>query len=131
MVTRMLSPASPSSLQLMMREMAHPTAACVQVVRDYIGPIAQKLGGVLAELLPRVSDRQRFLVAFSIVGQCLFYRNHRAVASLLVGEEEFGHYDVELVAEHIVSFTLRALGLDERPPSPSPQVSRPVQGVKP
>ena len=71
------SPASPSSLQLMMREMAHPTAACVQVVRDYIGPIAQKLGGVLAELLPRVTDRQRFLVAFSIVGQCLFYRNHR------------------------------------------------------
>jgi len=82
-------------------------------------------------MLPHVTDRQRFLVAFSIVGQCLFYRNHRAVASLLVGEEEFGHYDVELVAEHIVSFTLRALGLEEGPTSPSTTISRGVQGVKP
>src|SRR5438309_6804835 len=72
MVTRMLSPQSPASLQLMMREMAQPTAACVEVVRDYIGPIAQKLGGILEELLPGATVRQRYLIAFSVVGQCLF-----------------------------------------------------------
>src|ERR1700720_1237146 len=31
MVSRMLSPQSAASLQLMMREMAHPTAACAEV----------------------------------------------------------------------------------------------------
>src|SRR5438105_14110584 len=41
MVSRMLSPQSPASLQLMMREMAHPTAACVEVVREYIQAMLQ------------------------------------------------------------------------------------------
>jgi AcrR family transcriptional regulator len=111
MVTRMMTPQSPASLQLMMREMVHPSAACVEVVREYIQPMAQKLGGILTEVLPQMTERQRFLVAFSIVGQCLFYRNHSAIASLLVGEEEFRRYDVDLVADHITSFTLHALGL--------------------
>jgi TetR/AcrR family transcriptional regulator, regulator of cefoperazone and chloramphenicol sensitivity len=130
MATRMMAPQSPASLQLMMREMAQPTAACVEVVREYIQPMAQKLGGILTELLPPLTDRQRFLIAFSIVGQCLFYRTHSAIASLLVGEEEFRRYDVDLVANHVASFTLRALGLEDtsgkKVPKPSPQ----VQGVK-
>src|SRR5438552_2491886 len=107
LVTRMLSPQSPASLQLMMREMAQPTAACVEVVREYIQPMAHKLGEILTELLPEATNQQHFLVAFSIVGQCLFYRNQRAVASVLVGEEEFQRYGVELVANHVASFTLR------------------------
>src|SRR5262249_37656180 len=72
MTPRLMRPQSPASLQLMMREMVQPTAACVEVVREYIQPMAQKLGGILTELLPQLTDRERFLVAFSIVGQCLF-----------------------------------------------------------
>jgi AcrR family transcriptional regulator len=113
MVTRMMQPQSVASLQLMMREMAQPTAACVAVVRDYIQPMASKLGSILGELLPHATPRQHALTAFSIVGQSLFYRNHRAVAALLVGEEEFQKYDVEQVANHITAFTFRALGLEE------------------
>jgi AcrR family transcriptional regulator len=111
-VTRMLSPQSPASLQLMMREMAQPTAACALVVSEHIQPMAQNLKGILDELLPEATEQQRYLVGFSIVGQCHFYRNHRAVASLLVGEEEFRRYDVDLVANHVANFTLRALGLE-------------------
>jgi TetR/AcrR family transcriptional regulator, regulator of cefoperazone and chloramphenicol sensitivity len=114
MVTRMLQPQSPASLSLMMREMAQPTAACIELVQDYIQPIADKLGGILAELLPETPVRQHFLVAFSIVGQCLFYRHHRPVATLIIGEEEFAKLDVELVAKHITAFTLHALGLQEK-----------------
>src|SRR5258708_6151886 len=58
---RMLSPVSQSALQLMMREMVQPTAACAEVVRDYIQPMAQKLGGILAELLPQETNRKTFL----------------------------------------------------------------------
>jgi TetR/AcrR family transcriptional regulator, regulator of cefoperazone and chloramphenicol sensitivity len=114
MAARMLSPQSLASTQLMMREMANPTAACVEIVNEYIQPMAQTLGGILTELLPAASEQQMFLTAFSIVGQCLFYRNNRPIAALLVGEEEFQRYDAELVANHVASFTLRALGLEER-----------------
>jgi hypothetical protein len=102
----------------MMREMAQPTDACKQVVRDYIRPMAEKLGGILAELLPGATPRQRTLTAFSIVGQCIFYRTHRAIATELVGEEEFAKFDVDLVAKHITAFTLNALGLAEKSASP-------------
>jgi AcrR family transcriptional regulator len=112
MVTRMLSPQSAAALQLMMREMVQPTAACAAVVRDHIRPMADQLGAILAELLPHATEQQRYLVAFSIVGQSHFYRNHRAVAAMLVGEERFREFDVDLVAGHIFSFTLRGLGLD-------------------
>ena len=114
MVTRMMEPQSVASLQLMMREMAQPTAACVEVVREYIQPMAEKLVAILTELRPESSQRQRAFIAFSIVGQCIFYRHHRAVASLLVGEEEFQSYGVEEVANHITAFTFKALGLDEK-----------------
>jgi AcrR family transcriptional regulator len=129
MATRMLAPQSAASLQLFMREMAQPTAACVEFVQDYIQPLAQKLRGILTELMPDATEQQRFLVAFSIVGQIHFYRNHRAVASLLVGEEEFRRFDVDLVANHVTSFTLRALGLEGKmknapaPASPKGAVS--------
>jgi AcrR family transcriptional regulator len=109
--TRMLAPQSPSAQQLMMREMAQPTAACAAIVEEHIRPMAQKLSGILSELMPAATSQQQFLVAFSIVGQCVFYRNHRAIAALLVGEEEFRRFDVDLVANHVTDFTLRALGL--------------------
>jgi AcrR family transcriptional regulator len=118
MVTRVLQPQSPSSMQLMMSEMAKPTKACEEIVRDYIRPIAEKLGAILAELLPTTPAQQRTLVAFSIVGQCHFYRNQRTIAALLIGEQEFAKFDVDLVAEHITAFTLNALGLAEKSASP-------------
>ncbi len=129
MAARMLSPASPASTQLMMREMAQPTAACVEFVNEYIQPMAHTLGGILTELVPEASEQQQFLIAFSIVGQCLFYRNDRAIAALLVGEEAFQRYDAELVANHVASFTLRALGLEES--DKALKVDSHSQGAKP
>jgi AcrR family transcriptional regulator len=113
MAARMLSPQSPASTELMMREMANPTAACVAVVNEYIQPMAETLRSILAELVPDASEQKQFLIGFSIVGQCLFYRQNRPIAALLVGEDEFQHYDVDVVANHVASFTLRALGLEE------------------
>jgi AcrR family transcriptional regulator len=129
MVERVLAPQSAASQQVMMREMAQPTKACEEIVRDYIRPIAQKLGDILAELVPQASEQQRILIAFSIVGQCHFYRNHRAVASLLIGEEAFRQLDAGLVADHIAAFTLRALGQEAAGLAAQPAPA--LQGVKP
>jgi AcrR family transcriptional regulator len=115
--TRMMKPSAAASLQLMMREMAQPTAACVEVVRDYIRPMAEQLQAILRELKPDAAPETLYLHGFSIVGQCLFYRQNRPIAALLVGEEGFQKFDVELVTRHITAFTLGALGLADQMPA--------------
>ncbi len=96
---------------LLMRELAAPSAACGEVVRDYIQPMAEVLLGILADLLPRGTSRvQRFLTAFSIVGQCIYYCQNRPIARLLMGEADFARLEPSLVTEHITRFTLAALG---------------------
>jgi TetR/AcrR family transcriptional regulator, regulator of cefoperazone and chloramphenicol sensitivity len=98
--------------RLMMREMAEPSEACMAVVDAFVRPKAEALEQILVELLPAdTSDAQRHMIAFSIVGQCLFHRLHRPVAALLVGEEMWRGFDVARVADHIARFTLAALGL--------------------
>jgi AcrR family transcriptional regulator len=108
--------------ELFLREMAHPTAACLENVRDNIRPDALKLAGILAELLPDVPESKVRLVAFSIVGQCIFYKVAGPIISGLFGEEELRSYDAEGLAEHITRFSLAALGL-ERPVGQSTQTS--------
>src|SRR5437588_4141813 len=111
MVQRMVAEPDPSATQVMMREMAQPSAACVEVVREYIRPIADHLREILGELLPDADGATVYLTGFSIVGQCLFYKVHRPVARLLMGEAEFDRLDADRIAEHVTGFTLRALGV--------------------
>jgi TetR/AcrR family transcriptional regulator, regulator of cefoperazone and chloramphenicol sensitivity len=111
LVQRMVAEADPHATQLMMREMIQPTAACVEVVREYIRPMADILRGILGELLPKADPVKIYLTGFSIVGQCLFYKQNRPVAQLLVGDDEFAKLDADRIAEHIIAFTLSGLGV--------------------
>jgi AcrR family transcriptional regulator len=111
MVKRMHVPASPTSMQLMMREMAHPSAAGREVVRDYIRPIATGLEAILRELMPELDDRRRLMTGFSVIGQILFYRQNRPVAELIFGKDRVDALDVDAVTEHVTRFTLAALGV--------------------
>jgi AcrR family transcriptional regulator len=97
--------------QLFLREMAQPTAACGELVRDVIRPNAEMLGQILHELLPHVPESQRWLIGFSIVGQCLLYRLAQPVVAMLVGDEAHRALDAALLADHITQFSLAALGL--------------------
>jgi len=99
--------------QLFLREMAQPTAACAEMVRDVIRPMAEVLSGILGEFLPDVPNRKRWLIGFSIVGQAFFHRMAWPIVSTLVGEEEHRTYDATLLTEHITQFSLAALGLEE------------------
>lgn len=116
---RMTQPQRPTALQLMMREMAQPTEACEEVVREYIRPMAQVLEQTLAEICPDVPRPKRFLIGNSIVGQCLFYRQNRAVLERLMGPL-LDQITAEVLADHVTEFTLAALGLvTEEPASTS------------
>ena len=112
MLTHMLEVQRPAwHAELMMREMIHPTAACAELVEADIRPRAEMLHRIVDELVPADTPAvDRHLIAFSIVGQCLFYNVHNRVAVLIVGEEEYRTYGIGRLADHISRFTLAALG---------------------
>ncbi|MCC7420348.1 MAG: CerR family C-terminal domain-containing protein [Planctomycetaceae bacterium] len=112
MMSMMVDDESPSwHIELMMREMARPTAACTELVRSFIGPMFDLLNQIIAEILPVGTPAGvRHLHAFSIVGQCLLYRYHRPVGRLLIDEGEFRSlWNVDKLTRHITDFSLAAL----------------------
>lgn len=101
-------------MRLMLREMADPTEACVKLVEAFIRPMADTLRGIIHELTPmELGDRQGWMIGFSIVSQCLFYKVHRPIAELLVGREEYTKFTIPVLADHITRFSLAALGQGE------------------
>lgn len=113
MVRHLFDPDRPAwCARLMMREMAQPTSACTELVRDYIAPRAAVLEGIIRELMPPDVPRwKRLMTAFSIVGQMLFYVSHKPILDLLAGPEALAHFDAAAVAEHVTEFSLKALGV--------------------
>lgn len=134
MMARFLQAPRVTAMQIMMRELTQPSPACREAVLQQIQPLAQKLGGILEELLPHTLEEKRWLIAFSIMGQCLYYRQDRHVAEILMGAEAFNRLDSVLLANHIADFTLAALGL--APPllletRNHPQISQMTQTKRP
>ncbi len=115
MVARMHEPISPTAMKLIMREMADPGKAGHIVVKEFIQPAAFTLRDILQELLPAVDEPHRMAVGFSIIGQILFYRQNRPIAELIFGKDAFESIGIELVSDHVICFTLAALGLGEPP----------------
>jgi TetR/AcrR family transcriptional regulator, regulator of cefoperazone and chloramphenicol sensitivity len=126
MFGRMLDAERPRwHLQLMLRELAHPTEACAAVVNDYIRPMADSLRSILVDLLPAEMDElARWRVGFSIVGQILFYYVHQPIIRLLVGLEAHEQLTVDVLADHVTRFSLAAMGYQPPllAPRPTPQL---------
>jgi AcrR family transcriptional regulator len=96
--------------RLIMREIAHPSEACAELVQSSIRPQFEILIGILRELLPAdASDDELHCTAFSIVGQCLFYHFADPVVRNLLDANEYNELGVEKLARHIASFSLAAL----------------------
>jgi AcrR family transcriptional regulator len=110
MVRRMHAPVSPTAMKLMMREMADPGKAAHVVVTEFIQPVAFTLRDILRELLPHLEEQRLLMIGFGVMGQCLFYRQNRPVCELIFGKEAVAALGVEAVADHVVQFTLAALG---------------------
>ena len=117
MVSHMVGPARPCAVQLLMRELGAPSDAARSVVDDFIRPAADGLFAILGELLPDVGAQERLMVGYSVVGQCLYYRQNRAVCEMLHGADTVAGLTPDLVARHVTRFTLAALGLADPYPS--------------
>jgi TetR/AcrR family transcriptional regulator, regulator of cefoperazone and chloramphenicol sensitivity len=112
MFARMLAGDRPQwHLEIMLRELARPTEACAAVVEDYIRPMADKLRGILRDLLPEhLTEQQRWMIGFSIVGQILFYYVHQPIIRLLIGHAGVEPMPLDQLADHVTRFTLAAIG---------------------
>jgi AcrR family transcriptional regulator len=96
--------------KLMMREMANPSAACGELVQSTIRPQFEILLQILRELLPAdVPQEQMRLIAFSIVGQCLFYHFADPVIRNLLSDEDYASMEIQLLANHITQFSLASI----------------------
>jgi TetR/AcrR family transcriptional regulator, regulator of cefoperazone and chloramphenicol sensitivity len=109
-VRDMTTPANPIAMQLLMRELTMPTVAAKSIVRDFIQPMAFVLRGLVHEILPHLDPHRTLMVGFSVIGQCLYYRQNRAVSEMLFTADAVNALTPEMIAEHITRFTLAALG---------------------
>ena len=89
--------------KLMMREVLQPSDACRDLVEDYIRPHFELLLSILDDLVPADTPKdKRQKLAFSVVGQCLFYRFNAEIIRMLMPDDEVEeHFAPESLAEHI------------------------------
>lgn len=109
MMEMMLENDSPSwHIELMMRELARPTAACRELVEEFISPMFSQLLEIVTVFFPEGAPlllRQRMVM--SVVSQCLLYRYHRPIGRLLLGEETFQKlFELEMTAQQVLAFSL-------------------------
>jgi len=97
-------------MKLMMREMAHPGKAAHVVVQEFIQPMAFRLRSILRELMPGHSEPGLLMIGFSVIGQVLYYRQNRPISELIFDKPQVDELSEAMVADHIVRFTLAALG---------------------
>ncbi len=111
LIYRLLDPERPAwHAALMVREFSEPTHALPAVINDIIRPLFDTLESIVATLLGDDADQQRVaLNVRSIIGQCTFYRQGRFVMARLYGEAIIGVEQVDVIAGHIVAFSLAAL----------------------
>lgn len=117
LLVRMLSPAAtPWPARLMMREVLQPSGACQELVQEHFRPHFSLLLEILDELVPAdFPEHRRHQLAFSVVGQCVYYRVAAEVVPLLVSDRELReHYRPEELSEHITEVVLAAVG--QEPP---------------
>ena len=103
--------SEPWQVRLLIREVLQPTEACRKLVEDYFRPFLERLMSIIDEVLSvRLPEQRRLQLAFSIIGQCMYYRFARDVATMVVEEKGFDDYfDIEQLTNHITEFSLGAL----------------------
>lgn len=92
---------------LMAREMAAPTGALAGLIEEATRPQAIELRKILADLGAAALGEERLtMLGFSIIGQCLFYVNHRPLLEALAPRFKKSPPSIEALAGHIHAFSL-------------------------
>ncbi len=96
--------------KLMAREMTEPTRAFERLVKEIVRPRDEVLASIVQKIVGSpVPDEQIRLCCASIVGQCLYYYNARAIIAKLYRRDVSKADEIERIADHIVLFSMRSL----------------------
>jgi TetR/AcrR family transcriptional regulator, regulator of cefoperazone and chloramphenicol sensitivity len=108
---RILGKGQPSWFgKLLAREFIEPTKAFDVVVEEVIRPSYKLLMSIVSEIVGKDADeRIKKLCTASIIGQCLYYHNSRAVISRIMGKDHFSATEIEDITVHIKRFSLGAM----------------------
>ena len=104
--------SAPWQVHLLMREILQPTEACRMLVHDYFRPFLKGLTQLIGEIVQcKLPEEKQMQLAFSIVGQCMYYRFAGDVASMVIENEGLSEnsFDIDSLAEHITEFSLGAM----------------------
>jgi AcrR family transcriptional regulator len=108
---RILDTGRPSWFgKLIAREMADPTPALDERVRENMRPMRDRLLGILREMLgPDATDTQLRHAAASVVGQIVFYHVCRPALDRMFAGVVYDMNEIESLAKHITQFCLAGL----------------------
>ena len=111
MVSRLFSEGhSGCFTKLQLREMAEPTSALEEMVRDAIIPQRKILVGIVQDLLGGDADATAVnLCVLSVVSQCLFLGFSEPVRERLVKARVYKEEKEEIVVDHIARFSLAGI----------------------
>ena len=117
----MCTQQGPRACRMMYREAlgetsAHPEmfeALVSSVVHDFSRPLDLKLRTLINQITPNLQETELDFIIQSIIGQCSFYFTHRPFVERLRDVSVSDTYYIETAAQHVVKFTLRALGCDD------------------
>lgn len=106
--------------ELLMREMQNPTPVFESIVEDFFRPLFDQLLETLRLLVKEeLPDHQLQHLAFSTVGQCLYYRVGAEAIRVLIPESERQlHYEIGSLSQHITTVMLAACENVSRLPAP-------------
>lgn len=107
--------------KLMAREMSEPTAGLDVLMAETVRPMAQRLTGIVRELLgPDAPERTIRDCAMSVAGQCCFYRHAHEMIRRLYPDHSHAPHEIEHLADHIARFSLAAIAACRAGPAPRP-----------
>lgn len=96
--------------QILDREHHDPTAAHGAIIREVFRPLAQRLVGVVCEVLgARASERLSKLSFFGLVGSLAFLALHRDIVRQVFGRDMLTEADSDAVYDHLVRFLFAGL----------------------
>ena len=112
LLKHLLDPSHPKWHSLLMiRELAVPTQMLNQLVDEGLRPRCVLIMDAIQEVADVPLPQKKLqMIAASILGQCFFYRNSRAVAERLFPELYEG--GAEEIAEHISNLSLSAIRME-------------------
>ena len=91
---------------LMQREMCDPSEALPVIVAEFIVPMTEEMGEILARLFPRLRPRDIERCVYSMVGQAMFYRFTMPALLHMQKRDEYPAAMARELAEHIAEFSL-------------------------